>query len=99
MALRSTSPAVIETAPDHDQPKPVLPERFKAYADAPDGTTKNKYLVYQSHDLDHSINILLRLIESGWKVRSAYHAFADGRSIRIEKHAQNAGLIKPKKQG
>ena len=97
MALRSTSPTVVETIPNHDESKVSLPERFKAYADAPDGITKNKYLVYQSHDIDHSINILTRLVESGWKVRAAYHAFADGRSVRIEKHARNAGLIDPKK--
>lgn len=93
MALRSTSPTVIETAPDQDQPKLLLPERFKAYADAPDGITKNKYLVYQSYDIDHSINILLRLVESGWKIRAAYHAFADGRSVKISDHARKAGLI------
>jgi hypothetical protein len=99
MALRSTTiPAadVPTPAADQTEPKTLLPERFKAYCDAPDGITKNKYLVYQSHDIDHSINILLRLVGAGWKVRSAYHVFADGRSIRIEKYARNMGLIAPK---
>lgn len=94
MALRTT-PSVAKSVVESDKPTPAatLPERFKAYADAPDGTTKNKYLVYQSHDIDHSINILIRLVNMGWRVRAAYHVFADGRAIRIEKQAQNAGLI------
>jgi hypothetical protein len=53
------------------QPKPQPLERFKAYADAPDGITKNKYLVYPTHDVDHSINLLLRMVKAGWKVRAA----------------------------
>jgi hypothetical protein len=68
-------------------------ERFKAYADAPDGIIKNKYLCYNTHDIDHSINLLLRLVQAGWKIRAAYHEFADKRTIRIEKHAKNASLI------
>lgn len=68
-------------------------DRFKAYADAPDGVTKNKYLVYPTHDLEHSVDLLLRLVKSGWKIRAAYHEFADQRTIRIEKHARQAGLI------
>jgi hypothetical protein len=75
------------------QPKPPLLERFKAYADAPDGIIKNKYLVYPTHDVDHSINLLLRMIRAGWKVRAAYHVFADSRSIKIDHHAKQAGLI------
>ena len=67
-------------------------ERFKAYADAPDGT-KNKYLVYPTHDIDHSINLLLRMVKAGWKIRAAFHELPDKRTIRIEKHAKQAGLI------
>lgn len=73
--------------------KPQLSERFKAYADAPDGKTKNKYIVYATHDVDHSINLLMRMVESGWKIRAAYHVFTDSRSIKIDHHAKKAGLI------
>ena len=97
MALRTTPS--IEIAPDpaatitSSGTVTVLPERFKAYGDAPDGQVKNKYLVYQTHDIDHSINVLLRFVAGGWKIRAAYHEFSDGRTIRIEQHAKNAGLI------
>jgi hypothetical protein len=74
-------------------PKSKPLERFKAYADAPDGTTKNKYIVYPTHDIDHSINLLLRMVKAGWKVRAAYHVFADSRSVKIDHHAKTAGLI------
>ena len=76
-----------------DLPKSQPLERFKAYADAPDGTTKNKYIVYSTHDIDHSINLLLRMVKAGWKVRAAYHVFSDSRSIKIDHHARTAGLI------
>jgi hypothetical protein len=76
-----------------DQAKSHPLERFKAYADAPDGTTKNKYIVYSTHDVDHSINLLLRMVKAGWKVRAAYHVFSDSRSIKIDHHAKQAGLI------
>jgi hypothetical protein len=39
--------------PQEQQNQPQ--ERFKAYADSPDGLIKNKYLVYQTHDIDHSM--------------------------------------------
>lgn len=68
-------------------------ERFKCYADGPDGKSKNKYLVYKTHDIDHSINLLMRLVKEGWKVRAAFHEFPDERTIRIEQHARNAGVI------
>jgi hypothetical protein len=74
-------------------PKSQPLERFKAYADAPDRTTKNKYIVYPTHDIDHSINLLLRMVKAGWKVRAAYHVFADSRSVKIDHHAKTAGLI------
>lgn len=61
-------------------PKPL--ERVKCYADAPDGT-QNKYLVYQSHDLDHSIDVLNRLVNQGWKIRAAYHQFVSGKSVKV----------------
>ena len=57
-------------------------DRVKCYADAPDGT-QNKYLVYQSHDLDHSIDILNRLVSQGWKIRAAYHQFVSGKSVKV----------------
>jgi hypothetical protein len=74
------------------------PERFKAYADPPDGTEKNKYIVYPTHDVDHSINLLLRMVKKGWKIRAAWHQFApvdgqQGRAIRIDQHAKTAGLV------
>lgn len=72
--------------------KVALLERFKAYADAPDGT-KNKYIVYPTHDLDHSINLLIRMVKAGWKIRAAYHVFDDSRSIKIDHHAKQVGLI------
>lgn len=62
------------------QPEPL--ERVKCYADAPDGI-KNKYLVYKSWDLDHSVDILNRLVAQGWKVRAAFHQFANGKASRI----------------
>lgn len=61
-------------------PNPL--ERVKCYADAPDGT-QNKYLVYQSYDLDHSIDILNRLVSQGWKLRAAYHQFVNGKSVKV----------------
>jgi hypothetical protein len=67
-------------------------ERFKGYADAPDGE-KNKYLCFKTHDIDHSINLMIRFVEKGWKFRAAFHEFPDKRTVRIEKHAQQAGLI------
>jgi hypothetical protein len=77
--------------------KLTLPERVKIYADAPDKITKNKYLVYQTRDIDHSINLLLRLVKDGWKIRAAYHEFpSDGiqaRTVRIDQHAKTVGLI------
>lgn len=96
MALRSTSP-IVEQTPQLDLPPVALPERFKAYADAPDGITKNKYIVYQTHDIDHSINLLIRMVDKGWKIRAAFHQFADGRSIKISDHARRAGLINANK--
>lgn len=79
------------TLTEEDKNQPI--ERFKAYADAPDGITKNKYIVYPTHDIDHSINLLLRMVKAGWKIRAAYHVFADKRSIKIDQHAKTAGLI------
>ncbi len=80
-----------QTPPEESKSQPL--ERFKAYADAPDGTTKNKYIVYLTHDVDHSINLLLRMVKAGWKIRAAYHVFADSRSIKIDHHAKALGLI------
>ena len=68
-------------------------ERFKAYADGPDKVTKNKYIVYPTHDVDHSINLLERMVRKGWKIRSAFHEFEDKRSVRIDKAARKEGLI------
>jgi len=76
---------------DSQRPQPL--ERFKAYADAPDGITRNKYIVYPTHDVDHSINLLLRMVKAGWKIRAAYHVFSDSRSIKIDQHAKTTGLI------
>jgi hypothetical protein len=67
-------------------------ERFKGYADTPDGI-KNKYLCFDTHDIDHSINLMIRLVKDGWKIRAAFHEFPDKRTVRIEKHAKQAGLI------
>jgi hypothetical protein len=77
--------------PEPQQNKPL--ERFKGYADAPDGITKNKYLCFDTHDIDHSINLMIRFVKDGWKFRAAFHEFPDKRTIRIEKHAKQAGLI------
>ena len=100
MALRSTPTLSANTpapAAEQTEPKALLPERFKAYCDAPDGITKNKYFTYQTHDIDHSINLMMRLVESGWKVRAAYHQFADGRSVKVSDQARKAGLINANK--
>lgn len=98
MALKSTTVplTVNDSHPKDDQAK-TLPERFKAYADNPDGSIKNKYFVYQTHDIDHSINLLLRMVSKGWKIRAAYHQFADGKSIKISDHAKSTGLINANK--
>lgn len=91
MALPTTQNLGQSALPEQPATQPL--ERFKAYADGPDGITKNKYLVYKTHDIDHSINLLLRLVQAGWKIRAAYHEQQDKRTIRLEKHAKQAGLI------
>jgi len=91
MALTTTQNLGQPTDQQAQHTQPL--ERVKIYADAPDQVTKNKYLVYQTHDIDHSINLLLRLVKAGWKIRAAYHVFADSRSIKIDHHAKNVGLI------
>lgn len=68
-------------------------ERFKGYGDSPDKKETNLRLTYKTHDIDHSINLMMRLIGKGWKIRSAYHEFEDKRSIRIDQNAKKVGLI------
>lgn len=80
-----------DTGPEQQATEPR--ELFKAYADAPDGITKNKPLIYRTQNLDHSINVLIRLIKAGWKIRAAYHQYEDKRSDRIDVKAKQAGLV------
>lgn len=68
-------------------------ELFKAYADAPDGITKNKYIVYPTHDIDHSTNLLIRMVKAGWKIRAAFHVMENNQSFRIDRPAKNASVI------
>lgn len=57
--------------------------RVKFYADAPDGVTKNKYMVYAVQDVKHSIDLVNRFIEKGWKVRAAFFQTLEGANIKI----------------
>lgn len=66
-------------------------ERVKCYADAPDGTL-NKFLVYKTYDIDHSIDVLNRLVNQGWKVRAAWHQLENGNSLRIDSQMINGDV-------
>jgi len=36
-------------------------QKVKFYGDAPDGFTKNKYMVYNVIDIDHALKLLSRM--------------------------------------
>lgn len=59
-------------------------EQIKFYADAPDGL-KNKFLCYDVKDISHSIDLLNRFSSKGWKIRTAYHHYQNGRQVLIKK--------------
>lgn len=63
-------------------------ELIKFYADAPDGT-KNKLLSYKVKDISHSLDLLRRFIQQGWRIRRAYHHLENGNQIRITKELIN----------
>lgn len=57
--------------------------KVKFYADAPDGIHKNKYMVYDVHDVQHSIDLVGRFIRDGWTVRAAFFQTLEGANIKI----------------
>lgn len=59
-------------------------EKVKFYADAPD-EIKNKFLCYDVKDLSHSVDLLNRFVEKGWIIRTAYHHFANGKQVKLNK--------------
>ena len=58
-------------------------QRVKFYADAPDGITKNKYMVYKVHDVQHAIDLVKKFIENGWKIRAAFFESSEKANIKI----------------
>lgn len=60
-------------------------ERVKFYADAPDGTTKNKYMVYKVHDIKHALDLVNRMIADGWIIRAAYYENSFGLGTKLTK--------------
>jgi hypothetical protein len=60
-------------------------QRVKFYADAPDGITKNKYMVYKVHDIQHALDLINRMITDGWIIRAAYYENATGLGARLSK--------------
>ncbi len=57
--------------------------KCKFYADAPDGTTKNKPMNYKVYDIEHAVNILEKFVRNGWKIRAAYVETGIGTNKRI----------------
>lgn len=57
--------------------------KVKFYADAPDGITKNKYLVYQVHDIKHALDLLNRMLVDGWTIKAAYYENAVQLSTKL----------------
>lgn len=58
-------------------------QKVKFYGDAPDGLTKNKYMVYNVTDIDNALKLLNRMLGNGWSIRSAYYQNATGLSVRL----------------
>ncbi len=61
------------------QPK----DQVRFYADDPDNT-KNKLCCYPVYDLNHSLDLLNRFVNKGWKIRAAFHQFENGKNINLK---------------
>ena len=58
-------------------------QKVKFYGDAPDGLTKNKYMVYNVTDIDHALKLLNRMSKNGWIIRAAYYQNITGLSVKL----------------
>lgn len=60
-------------------------DRVKFYADAPDGITKNKYMVYKVHDIKHALDLVNRMVIDGWIIKATYYENSVGLSSKLSK--------------
>ena len=58
-------------------------DQVRFYADAPNGA-KNKLCCYQVYDLNHSLDLLNRFVNKGWKFRAAFHQFGNGKNVNLK---------------
>lgn len=65
-------------------------ERVKFYADAPDGITKNKYMVYKVHDVKHALDLVNRMVVDGWVIRTVYYENSVGLGTKLSKEMIDA---------
>lgn len=59
-------------------------EMVKFYADCKERGLTNKQFNYRTHDLSHSIDLLNRFVANGYKIRMAWHHFANGNQVKLK---------------
>jgi hypothetical protein len=64
--------------------KKLPTDMVKFYADCEERKVKNEQHNYRSYDLSHSIDILNRFVANGYKIRMAWHHFANGKQIKLK---------------
>jgi hypothetical protein len=64
--------------------KKLPTDMVKFYADCEERKVKNKQFNYRTHDFSHSTDILNRFVANGYKIRMAWHHFANGKQIKLK---------------